>query len=71
MKATRQMAQAQVVLAQAHKIMHQHAAEISLDSLRASSPKAPRQMFFTNLPWNRGILAIAEMVALSPNISRL
>lgn len=60
MKATQQMAQAQVVLKEAREMMHRQSREIDLDGLPPSSLSSTRQIFFTNLPWNREIVALSD-----------
>lgn len=61
MKATQQMAQAQVVLTQAREMMRRQSTEISLDDLSPLSLSPIREMFFTYLPWNREIVALSNL----------
>jgi tetratricopeptide (TPR) repeat protein len=57
LQATQQPAQAQVVLAQAREIMHQQAAEINLTEQTGASLARVKELFFSNLPWNRELLS--------------
>ncbi|MDX1520115.1 MAG: AAA family ATPase, partial [Anaerolineae bacterium] len=68
LRSMKQMAQAQVVLSQAHNLIVEQSTKLYLDDSTTSSLEAIQEDFISKLPWNREIIALTDN-RLSPGQS--